>query len=144
MEMNYCGEFLVGRIKGGPMSSATSWFSRREFLKRGAVVVTALPILGQLVSEARAQATPAKPLDPALPAAAALGYIHDATKVDTTKFPKRAGADGAKQFCNNCVLFSEGGKKLEGQPGEWGKCALFTDGLANAQGWCNSWVPKPT
>jgi hypothetical protein len=113
-------------------------------LKRGAVVVTALPILGQLVSEARAQATPATPLDPALPAAAALGYIHDATKVDTTKFPKRAGADGAKQVCNTCAIFSEGGKKLEGQPGEWGKCAIFTDGLANAQGWCNAWVPKPT
>jgi len=87
------------------MSAATSWFGRREFLKRGAVVVTALPILGQLVSEARAQETPTKPLDPALPVAAALGYTHDATKVDTTKFPKRAGADGAKQVCNTCAFF---------------------------------------
>jgi high potential iron-sulfur protein len=144
VEINYCGEFLVGTTKGGPMSSATSWFGRREFLKRGAVVVTALPILGQLVSEARAQATPTTPLDPALPAAAALGYTHDATKVDTTKFPKHAGADGAKQVCNTCAFFSEGGKKLAGQPGEWGKCAIFNLGLANAQGWCNAWVPKPT
>lgn len=41
------------------------------------------------------------------PVATALGYRHDATKVDTAKFPKRAGAEGEKQFCYNCSLLQE-------------------------------------
>ena len=71
-----------------------------------------------------------------------LGYVHDATKADVVKFPKRAGAEGAKQFCNNCVLMTQGGLKVAGKEGDWGKCALFQTGLVNVNGWCNSWAPK--
>ena len=116
---------------------------RRQFLTRGAAAISLLSIIGGRPTEAFGQALPTKPLDPAMPLAQALGYAHDATKVDTTKYPKRQGPEGAKQFCSNCALYTQGGIKLAGQEGEWGKCSLFADGLVNAKGWCNSWVLKP-
>ena len=36
--------------------------------------------------------------------AQAMGYVIDATKADTVKFPKRAGEAGANQFCHNLSL----------------------------------------
>lgn len=70
------------------------------------------------------------------PTADALGYHHDATQVDTTKYPRRAGAEGATQFCHNCSLY-------QGQEGdEWGGCSLFPGKSVNANGWCNGWVAK--
>jgi hypothetical protein len=92
---------------------------------------------------AHAQAIPTKPVDPAGSTAQALGYVHEATKTDLVKFPKRKGPEGEKQFCNNCMFFQQGGLKAEGMDGEWGKCVLFQDGLVAAKGWCNSWSPKP-
>lgn len=77
------------------------------------------------------------------PVATALGYRHDATKVDTAKFPKRAGAEGEKQFCHNCSLLQERGFSVAGQQGEFGKCSLFPQGLVHVNGWCNSWTAKP-
>lgn len=125
------------------MSKNKSSLRRRDFLTRGAAAITLLPILAHSPNEALGQALPTKPLDLSLPLAQTLGYIHDAAKVDTTKFPKRSGPEGQKQFCYNCSLFQHGGTKVAGQEGEWGKCVLFADGLVNSNGWCNSWVPKP-
>lgn len=125
------------------MSAEKPSIRRREFLSHGAAAISLLSILGQWPTEAFGQALPTKPLDPALPLAQALGYTHEATKVDTTKYPKRQGSEGAKQFCDNCALYTQGGVKLAGQEGEWGKCTMFADGLVNAKGWCNSWVLKP-
>jgi hypothetical protein len=120
--------------------------SRREFCKKFLVVLSATPLAYQALptTSALAQAAglPTKPLDPASTTAAALGYTHDATKVDTSKFPKRKGPEGEKQFCNTCQFFAVPGLKAEGQEGEWGKCTIFTDGLVAAKGWCNSWTPK--
>lgn len=118
--------------------------SRRGFLKNVALGIAALPILGQVgfEREAYAQAVPQKPLDPNDPMAKTLGYVHDATTVDKAKFPKKAGPDGDKQRCSSCVLYLEGGKKIEGQQGEWGRCGLFSTGLVAATGWCNSWTAK--
>lgn len=82
-------------------------------------------------------------LDESNPVATALGYRHDATKVDTAKFPKRAGAEGEKQFCHNCSLLQERGFSVAGQQGEFGKCSLFPQGLVHVNGWCNSWTAKP-
>jgi hypothetical protein len=117
---------------------------RRDFVKKSLVILSALPVLDALTqSSALAQQPPTKPLDPASPQAAALGYVHDAKNTDIVKFPKRTGPEGEKQFCNNCMFLQQGGLKAEGQGGEWGKCALFPDGLVNMIGWCNSWVAKP-
>jgi hypothetical protein len=67
-------------------------------------------------------------------AAKGLGYLHDATKVDTTKYPRRAGEAGSKQFCSNCQLYQAGSED------GWGGCAIFPGKQVNAKGWCNAWV----
>lgn len=66
------------------------------------------------------------------PQAVALGYVHDATKLDAKKFPRYA----AGQLCSNCQLFQ--GKSGE----EWGPCSAFAGKLVNAKGWCSAWVKK--
>lgn len=127
------------------MSLESRTATRRSFVKNSLAILTAIPLCQSVVgtSQAEAQALPTKPLDPATPQAQALGYVHDATKADTAKFPKRAQPGGDKQFCNNCILYQQGGVKLPNQEGEWGRCALFMDGLVSSNGWCNSWAPKP-
>jgi hypothetical protein len=119
--------------------------SRRNFIKKSLTILTAVPAAAVItragfVSEAKAQATTALPVDH--PMATALGYYEDATKVDTTKWPKRAGEEGAKQFCYNCQLTTEKGLKVEGREEDFVRCAIFPDGLVTANGWCNSWVLK--
>ena len=105
---------------------------RRGFLKlgmkTGGVVLglSAIPI--QLL--AQDAVTEAEPL------AQAMGYYADATKVDTAKFPKRAGEEGAKQFCHNCALYmGEAGSAS-------GPCSLFQNRIVQGNGWCNAWVAK--
>jgi hypothetical protein len=93
-------------------------------------------------AKAHAEADSAKAVNPEDPQPTALGYVHDASKVDTAKWPKKAGADSDKQKCSTCVLYLEGGLQAEGQTGEWGKCALFPNALVAANGWCNSWALK--
>ena len=77
----------------------TKLINRRNFLKLGmkasggALALSAIPI--QLLADD--EVTVDEPL------AQAMGYVTDATTVDTAKFPKRAGEAGASQFCNNCA-----------------------------------------
>lgn len=68
------------------------------------------------------------------PSAGPLGYVHVAEETDVAKFPKRAGPEGAKQFCYNCSQY----KATEE---EWGTCTLFPNYLVAKDGWCNVWVP---
>ena len=106
--------------------------NRRDFLKLGvkagggALALSAIPvhlIAGDEVAE-----------DEAL--AQAMGYFKDATQVDTAKFPKRAGDEGAKQFCNNCALYA-------GEPdAETAPCSIFQNRPVRGAGWCNAWVAK--
>lgn len=77
------------------------------------------------------QAQPAR-LDEKDPQAVALGYVHDATKVDARKFPKHA----AGQVCTNCGLFQ--GKATDA----WGGCPLFGTRQVAGKGWCSAWVKK--
>lgn len=70
------------------------------------------------------------------PMAVGVGYRNDATTVDTVRYPKRAGEEGAKQLCVNCSLYS-GDKDAE-----WGKCTIFSGKQVNAKGWCSVWAPK--
>jgi hypothetical protein len=112
------------------MSKDLSANSRRHFIKIGLLSLSSL-----LLQEATyAQETPK--LDENDPAAKGLGYAHDATKVDVAKFPKRAGPDGANQFCHSCQLYT--GKAGD----EWGPCSIFAGKLVSANGWCNTWVKK--
>lgn len=85
-----------------------------------------------------AGATPAAPagfakLDPKDPAAVALAYHEDATKVDVKKFPMHK----PNQFCHNCL-------QIQGKDGEeYRPCNLFPKKLVHKNGWCKVWVKKP-
>ncbi len=66
------------------------------------------------------------------PQSLALGYVADATKVDTKKYPKYA----AGQVCTNCALYQ--GKASDA----WGGCPLFAGKVVAGSGWCSAWVKK--
>ncbi len=107
-------------------------YNRRNFLKLGmtaggsALALSAIPI--NLVA--------AEEVGEDEPLAQAMGYVLDASTVDTAKFPKRAGEAGAKQFCNNCALFA-GEADAETAP-----CSIFQNRPVRGAGWCNAWVAK--
>ncbi len=109
--------------------------SRRRFLGTALAAAALVPVAGRgLIATAHAGELAKVTEDD--PTAVALGYVHDATKVDTAKFPKRAGDAGASQFCHNCSLY----QAAEGE--EWGKCSIFPGKLVKGAGWCNAWVAK--
>ncbi len=66
------------------------------------------------------------------PQAAALGYVADASKADTKKFPKYA----AGQMCSNCVLYQ--GKATDAAAA----CPLFAGKQVAGKGWCSAWAKK--
>jgi hypothetical protein len=107
--------------------------NRRNFLKLGvkagggALALSAIPvtlIAGDEVAE-----------DEAL--AVSMGYVVDASTVDVEKYPKRAGEEGAKQFCYNCALYA--GKPED----ELAPCGIFQNRPVRGAGWCNAWVARP-
>lgn len=97
--------------------------TRRTFMIQA---VAAGVVLG--ASRAQAQAK----LDEADPAAVALGYKADTTKVDGKKYPNHA----ATQDCANCQLFQ--GKAKD----PFGPCPLFAGKQVAATGWCSAWNKK--
>jgi High potential iron-sulfur protein len=96
--------------------------TRRVFL------ITAAATGAGLAGAARAQAK----LDEKDPQAVALGYVADATKVDTKKYPKYA----AGQVCTNCALYQ--GKPTDAVAG----CPLFAGKVVAGKGWCSAWAKK--
>ena len=105
---------------------------RRGFLKLGMQAGGGALALGVIPIRLIAQdaVTEGEPL------AQAMGYVTDASRVDTAKFPKRAGEAGAKQFCHNCALYA-GEADSESAP-----CSIFQNRLVAGTGWCNAWVLK--
>jgi hypothetical protein len=105
---------------------------RRDFLKLSlkaggsAIAISAIPVQ-LLAQDAVAESEPL---------AQAMGYVVDASKTDTAKYPKRAGEEGAKQFCHNCALYG-GAADAEQAP-----CSIFQNRLVAGAGWCNAWVAK--
>lgn len=99
-----------------------------------------LTTLSALSFSARAQA-PSTSLPPEVaenePTAQALGFHKDASKVDSKKWTKHAGAEGKKQNCQTCQLYVASKDK----PGKGG-CTLFQARLVPANGWCNGWIAK--
>jgi High potential iron-sulfur protein len=106
-------------------------FDRRTVLKSALAGLASLPAAG-LISEAAAQGAPPK-LDEKDPLAVAMGYVHDAKKVDANKTPQyKPGST-----CANCL-------QLTGKEGdEWRPCNIFPGKVVNAKGWCKVWVAKP-
>jgi hypothetical protein len=106
--------------------------SRRRFIKLGAASVAAVP-LANLAFGRIAWSEELPHVEESDPQAQGLGYVHDASKVDTAKFTKFAEG----QNCANCQLYinPEEGK-------EWGPCAIFPGKAVNVNGWCSAWVAK--
>lgn len=98
--------------------------SRRSFIQIVPVAGAALLAGREAFAQAKLEESDAQ--------AKALGYLHDATKVDKAKQPKFV----AGQNCANCQLF-------QGKAGDaWGGCPLFAGKQVNGKGWCNAWVKK--
>jgi len=100
--------------------------SRRQF------VIKVLPAAAAFAGmSGNLLAQPAK-LEESDPIAQALGYKHDATKVDKAKFPTWA----ADRKCNNCQLYA--GKATDA----WAACAAVGNKQVAGAGWCSAWVKK--
>jgi len=105
-------------------------FDRRTVIKGALAGLAALPAAG-LVREAAAQGDLPK-LEESDPQAKALGYVHDASKVDTAANPMfKEGS-----HCGNCL-------QLQGTEGQWRPCNIFPGKLVDVNGWCKVWVKKP-
>lgn len=81
-----------------------------------------------LATTAHAQAM----VDEKDPQATGLGYVADAKRADTKKFPKYA----AGQSCGTCALFQ--GKAAD----KAGGCPLFAGKQVATAGWCSAWAKK--
>ena len=104
--------------------------SRRDLMK-GALAGALVPVLGLIGKGARA--ADLTPLDPNDPAAKALGFVTDASKVDASANPTfKAG-----QHCASCAQF-------QGKPTDaTAACTIFAGHSVPAGGWCKAWVQRP-
>jgi hypothetical protein len=80
-------------------------------------------------TQAQAQAK----VDEKSPQAVALGYVHDAAKVDVKANPMYKPG----QVCTNCIQYTGKPDSAEGP------CNLFPGKLVKGPGWCKVWVAKP-
>jgi hypothetical protein len=133
------------------MSDVKTKKQRREFLKISTVGVASAFVSAKLFGSL-AQAQGGKPaakgaggltmVKESDPLAISLHYKEDVKRVDTKKFPKRAGPEGAKQFCWNCQFYVHQ-PKSEASKTKAAPCTLFANKGVAAMGWCNSWVLDP-
>jgi hypothetical protein len=98
--------------------------TRRTFLMTLAAGSAALTTAQQAMAQAK--------LSDKDPQAVALGYVEDATKADTKKYPKYA----AGQTCSNCALYQA--KATD----PMGGCPLFGTKQVAGKGWCSAWAKK--
>ncbi|HEY0746647.1 MAG TPA: high-potential iron-sulfur protein [Steroidobacteraceae bacterium] len=104
--------------------------SRRSILKSGLIAGAMLPVAGLITRGATAAALP--PLDPSDPTAKALGFVIDASKVDTKTYPTFKPG----QKCGTCAQF-------QGKPADTtAPCTIFAGKSVPAGGWCQVWVQK--
>jgi len=105
-------------------------FSRRSIVKGGLIAGAILPVAGLLSRGVEAAALP--PLDPNDPTAKALGFVNDASKVDTKAYPTFKPA----QKCSTCAQY-------QGKPGDASAaCTIFAGKSVPQGGWCQVWAQK--
>jgi hypothetical protein len=103
----------------------------------------AAPVEAAPAEAAPAEAAPTTPaaaedtsgwpkVDEAEAVAMALGYKHDASKIDAAKQPRHQ----AGQVCRNCIQWK--GTDTDA----WGPCGIFPKKLVNANGWCSTYARK--
>jgi hypothetical protein len=103
-------------------------FSMTQPMQRRVFLMTLATATGTVGTLAHAQLL----VDEKDAQAAALGYVADAKRVDTKKFPKFAAA----QNCTNCALY-------QGKPTDKAAaCPLFAGKQVAGAGWCSAWAKK--
>ena len=102
--------------------------TQNKLLPRRVFLMTLAATGSVLATGARAQAM----VDEKDAQAVALGYVADAKRVDTKKFPKFV----AGQNCTNCALYQ--GKATD----KAGGCPLFAAKQVAGPGWCSAWAKK--
>jgi hypothetical protein len=106
-------------------------YSRRAIVKGGLIAGAFIPAMGLMSRPADAAAL--APLDPKDPTAQALGFVTDATKVDTASNPTFK----PNQKCSTCAQY-------QGKAGDAsGGCNIFVGKSVPAGGWCKTWSQKP-
>jgi hypothetical protein len=106
-------------------------FSRRAIVKSGLIAGAFIPAMGLMSRSADAAAL--TPLDPKDPTAQALGFVTDASKVDTAANPTFK----PNQKCSTCAQY-------QGKAGDAsGGCNIFVGKSVPAGGWCKTWSQKP-
>jgi hypothetical protein len=121
--------------------------NRRNFLKAAGVTsLFILPVVSSPNAFAEGRGGKASSDHPTLvsdsdPQAVSVGYKSDAAKVDLKKWNKRAGPEGAKQFCYNCQLYQS--NSADPKSSKSSPCLLFPGKSVSAKGWCNSWTQNP-
>jgi hypothetical protein len=114
---------------------------RRLFLKGSAATLGALA-MGHIAMANEKKTKSAEPemVDEKSQMAVTLKYYADGSKVPANIRPAKAGVDGPKQICVNCMFYA----KTQGEKEkEIGKCQLFPKGLVPGKAWCASWTKKP-
>jgi High potential iron-sulfur protein len=105
-------------------------FSRRSIVKSGFIAGALLPVAGLLSGNAAAAGLP--PLDPNDPTAKALGFVADASKVDSKTHPTFKSG----QKCGTCAQF-------QGKAGDAAAaCTIFAGKSVPEGGWCQVWAQK--
>jgi hypothetical protein len=105
--------------------------SRRDLMKSALVASALVPALG-LIGK-KSWAADLTPLDPNDPAAKALGFVTDASKVDAAANPTFK----PEQHCAACAQY-------QGAPTDaTAACTIFAGHSVPAGGWCKAWVKRP-
>lgn len=121
-------------------NSGSSSDSRRGFLKITGLGLLAATVGSKLLNPSTAFAAGPAAVDEKDALAKSLGYHEDAKKVDVKKWPKRAGAEGQKQYCYNCMFYqAKGDPKTEAAA----PCQIFAGKAVKSHAWCNSWAQNP-
>lgn len=107
--------------------------ARRAFMKQIAAGASVALVAGAgTLAPCSALAVDLPHLDERDPAAAALGYVEDATKLDKKRFPDVVPGS----ICANCL-------QLQGKAGaDYRPCNLFPGKLVASAGWCSGWTPE--
>ena len=101
-------------------------------LPRRVFLITLAAAGATLATSAQAQAQSLPLVDEKDPQAVALGYVAEAKRADTKKYPKYATG----QACSTCALYQ--GKATD----KAGPCPLFAGKLVSSAGWCSAWAKK--
>ena len=105
---------------------------KRSLSRRAIVKTLALGTAGSVLATRNSFGAEPKTLDVKDPAAAALGYVENASQVDPKKYP--AFVKGSN--CENCM-------QLQRTAGNnYRPCSIFGGKLVSVSGWCAGWTPE--